>query len=467
MIWRSALFFLTGLAAFTVLAGRGREASDVFAQTPPSTSDQAAESSAESTALLSVGTRGEAVGTLQQQLQQRGYYDGPVDGLYGSITRQAVETFQQDVGIPATGKIDIFTWERLHTSQQPEAADAIVATADAPQIAEASLNVQVAQSPPEPETVPDTAPQAETTSPDAASDESSAEPEAVTSGSTSDSTNDSGSGRFLIFALIGAALAALGTGFAVFNQGKPKDVDESAWGEIPQFDTRFDQEPGLMPSTTTAAFPVSPTPRSNGYPSASIPVADNGGLLGAGSTREQGTDAEIHQMGETTRLAKVNITNELINELQSSDPSKRRKAIWELGQRGNSTAIQPLVNAMIDADSKEKSLALAALSEIGVRSLRPMNRALAIALQDDSPEVRKNAIRDLTRIYDLVVQISQMLGHAVEDEDPEVRKTATWALEQLNRIRRLPNVDASFRSLKDSSTQDLSPYESDSDETPV
>ena len=71
---------------------------------------------------------------------------------------------------------------------------------------------------------------------------------------------------------------------------------------------------------------------------------------------------------------------------------------------------------------------------------------MAIALQDDNPEVRKNAIRDLTRVYDLVVQISQMLGHATEDEDPEVRQTATWALAQLNRIRQSHDDDPNIRT---------------------
>ncbi|MEL7226489.1 MAG: HEAT repeat domain-containing protein [Cyanobacteria bacterium J06576_12] len=146
-------------------------------------------------------------------------------------------------------------------------------------------------------------------------------------------------------------------------------------------------------------------------------------------------------------MGKADIFDGLIKDLHNPDPQQRRKVIWELGQRGNSLAVQPLVDAMVDADSKEKSLVLAALSEIGIRSLRPMNRALAIALQDDNPEVRKNAIRDLTRIYELVVQISQMLGHAQEDEDPEVRQTASWALEQLNRIRRSQDVDSNMRSL--------------------
>jgi vesicle coat complex subunit len=61
-----------------------------------------------------------------------------------------------------------------------------------------------------------------------------------------------------------------------------------------------------------------------------------------------------------------------------------------------------------------------------------MNQALAISLQDKNPQVRKNAIRDLTRIYDLMSQISQMLRHAMDDSDADVQETAKWALSQLN-----------------------------------
>jgi hypothetical protein len=39
-----------------------------------------------------------------------------------------------------------------------------------------------------------------------------------------------------------------------------------------------------------------------------------------------------------------------------------------------------------------------------------------------------------------------MLGHATEDEDPEVRQTASWALDQLNRIRRSQDIDVSVRA---------------------
>jgi len=135
------------------------------------------------------------------------------------------------------------------------------------------------------------------------------------------------------------------------------------------------------------------------------------------------------------RVAKVNIIDELIQDLHRPDPELRRKAIWELGQRGNSAAVQPLVNLLAEADSHEQSLVLAALSEISSQTLKPMNRAIAIALQNENSEVRKNAIRDLTRVYDSLNQVGRMLGHAAIDEDPEVRQTADWALGQLNKMR--------------------------------
>jgi HEAT repeat protein len=64
-----------------------------------------------------------------------------------------------------------------------------------------------------------------------------------------------------------------------------------------------------------------------------------------------------------------------------------------------------------------------------------MNRGLSVALKDRNPDVRKNAIRDITLFYDLVLQISQSLQHAVDDTDEEVRQAATWAVSQLTRFQ--------------------------------
>lgn len=152
----------------------------------------------------------------------------------------------------------------------------------------------------------------------------------------------------------------------------------------------------------------------------------------AGASRAVAPDADLD---ETTRLVPVNIIDTLIEDLTSRDGTVRRKAIWELGQRGHSAALQPLVNGLVEADSKERSLILAALAEISSRSLKPLHQALAMSLQDPSPEVRKNAIRDLTRIYDTAIHLSRLLSHATQDSDPEVQAVAHWALVQLNQMR--------------------------------
>jgi hypothetical protein len=69
-----------------------------------------------------------------------------------------------------------------------------------------------------------------------------------------------------------------------------------------------------------------------------------------------------------------------------------------------------------------------------------MNQALAISLQDKNPQVRKNAIRDLTRLYDIMSQISQLICHALDDSDEEVQETARWAIKQLN-LQLPPRLD--------------------------
>ena len=47
------------------------------------------------------GSSGEAVRTIQQKLVRWGYFDGPVDGIYGSKTAAAVKDFQRKNGLAA------------------------------------------------------------------------------------------------------------------------------------------------------------------------------------------------------------------------------------------------------------------------------------------------------------------------------------------------------------------------------
>lgn len=50
------------------------------------------------------GSSGETVRQIQTKLKQWGYYDGAVDGVYGSGTEKAVRYFQQKNGLTVDGK---------------------------------------------------------------------------------------------------------------------------------------------------------------------------------------------------------------------------------------------------------------------------------------------------------------------------------------------------------------------------
>ncbi|MTJ13441.1 peptidoglycan-binding protein [Anabaena sp. UHCC 0187] len=145
----------------------------------------------------------------------------------------------------------------------------------------------------------------------------------------------------------------------------------------------------------------------------------------------------LHQQNSV--LPTITLFDKFMEELQSDDTTKRRKAIWNIGQKGDSRAVQPLVELLMNADSQQNGLILSALAEIGIRTLKPMNRALAISIQSENPQVRQNAIRDLVRLYDMMAQMSQILRHALEDTDPEVQATARYALNQINRLRVVPD----------------------------
>ena len=56
-------------------------------------------------AVLKRGSRGDEVATLQKKLKQWGYYDGAVDGVFGSGTEKAVQYFQRKNGLAADGVV--------------------------------------------------------------------------------------------------------------------------------------------------------------------------------------------------------------------------------------------------------------------------------------------------------------------------------------------------------------------------
>ncbi|MBE1160364.1 peptidoglycan-binding domain-containing protein [Dyella acidiphila] len=66
---------------------------------------------------LKPGEQGELIRQLQQHLAVLGYHDidGPlrIDGVFGEYTRHAVEAFQYDYGLKASGIVDQLTWTAL------------------------------------------------------------------------------------------------------------------------------------------------------------------------------------------------------------------------------------------------------------------------------------------------------------------------------------------------------------------
>lgn len=373
--------------------------------------------------LLRPGTESDEVIMLQRQMRLLGLYQGPVDGRYGRVTQEAIAAFQSKAGLPASGTLDQATWQRMSTPQlltettspKPE-APVLFPTAEVPASSTATPAVALADAP-----APAESSKAETTAPaqPPAEEDRGAEPSAVETAPPVETAESDRRWTWLV--LGGLALAGCLGGWRFLGQGRsPK---------------RSTADSERVPSTESQSrSPTEPSPAPNNSTAPPNPVGHTGTLDSPALSLATPAAATTDLIDATTRLAPGDIVDSLIHELANRDGAVRRHAIWELGQRGHSDAIQPLINGLLDADSQEKSLILAALAEISSRSLKPMHRALALGLQDPSPEVRKNAIRDLSRIYDTVVQLSHMLAHATQDPDVGVQETAQWALSQLNRI---------------------------------
>jgi len=63
--------------------------------------------------LMQSGQRGDDVRNLQQRLADAGFNPGPIDGIFGGLTAQAVSQFQSAKSLPATGAVDQATWSAL------------------------------------------------------------------------------------------------------------------------------------------------------------------------------------------------------------------------------------------------------------------------------------------------------------------------------------------------------------------
>ncbi|MDX2212099.1 MAG: peptidoglycan-binding protein [Oculatellaceae cyanobacterium bins.114] len=386
----------------------------VIAQTPnnPAVSGQSDPSSptvdsSVDSSILKLGSRGERVSELQELLQKLGYYEKDPDGIFGDQTKSAVIAFQRKAELPVDGQVGTTTLDRLREAAADISAPEPPANSSSPEAQTATVE-----------------------------DNASVPAEASSRATTPEETASNGGRFWWMAALIAASAVA---GFALYRYTRPRIKRPLAAkpSVASHEETATERSPTSKSERVATEVFTEATPEPT--PTTQTAPLSNGATTIAEATTEA-IPTEISPVNETTRLAKVDIVDELIGDLRSPDPVKRRKAIWELGQVGDSKAVQPLVDLMMDADSSQRSLILAAISEIGVRTLKPMNRALLLSLQDHSSDVRKNAIRDVTRVYDLVSQMSELLAHAASDPDTEVQETARWALGQLGRIRGVPDM---------------------------
>ncbi|MDQ2695782.1 MAG: peptidoglycan-binding protein [Pseudomonadota bacterium] len=65
------------------------------------------------------GALGDEVRRLQQELQARGFYRGPLDGHFGGGTAVAVRAFQRQAGLVADGVVGPRTWGALFSGAEP------------------------------------------------------------------------------------------------------------------------------------------------------------------------------------------------------------------------------------------------------------------------------------------------------------------------------------------------------------
>lgn len=394
--------------------------------------------------LLGPGANSPGVNLLQQQLTQLGFYSGPIDGNYNTATQEAVKAFQASAGLTMTGWLDNNTWERMSTPKLLSAATPTPTQTEVPALITSSAPVQPSAVTPPPADPSGETPPAQSPTPDAT--------DPVTDTETSPRRRFR---RFLALPLAGIALVGIGWGIKRLGRGTSAGqeipdpavsgtvlapVDGDVYGGGRAENDHVAHDSALEAILDLASDYPSPDQTNldqvapedfHGANSGDLADRPTDSLSLAVSQRAAGNLSASQP--EVARLSPVNIVSTLVGELSSTDAAVRRRAIWELGQRGNSTAIQPLVNGLMVADSQEKSLIFAALAEIGNRSLQPIQRAWVLGLQDSSPEVRKNAIRDLSRLHDALGQVRPLLIHATQDPDPEVQSTAQWALGQWDR----------------------------------
>jgi Putative peptidoglycan binding domain len=360
---------------------------------------------------LQLGSKGENVKILQIKLTQLGFYQEKITDDYTVNTKMAVLEFQKSIKLDPTGIVNQKTWDELE-----------------------KLEKKIALKKPQ--------------------------------NKTANIPEKFWTQKRIVWLVMGVLLTGGSVGFVIYFARKnnfldnPDDLDKNNRKNAEKSPSVvIEENPDILSSEPQGTIVIiesspdnidndavikniseTPLPNTNVNSSANMTTEKLDITLSTHNEDNQNIQASENQNIPWRNLAdspNIDIIEEtlqifyLIEDLSSDHTSQRRKAIWELAQKGDSRAIQPLINLMLGADSQEYSLILEAISQISARSLKPFNRALINSLLHDNPDVRKNAVRDVSKIYDLVNQIHQVLNMAMNDPDPEVQETARMVMKKL------------------------------------
>jgi peptidoglycan hydrolase-like protein with peptidoglycan-binding domain len=115
-------FMMAGTAAFAIGTAAVAQQQGGQQSRDPAMQQGGQESKGQQPGGAQQGMSQEMVKQAQQALKDKGHDAGPVDGMWGPQTQQAVREFQQKEGIQATGRLDQKTLSALGMQEGTSAA---------------------------------------------------------------------------------------------------------------------------------------------------------------------------------------------------------------------------------------------------------------------------------------------------------------------------------------------------------
>lgn len=149
---------------------------------------------------------------------------------------------------------------------------------------------------------------------------------------------------WLVQVLLEGSILVAGIGAVLVIKRSPPPITEAP---EPILHKPPEPQPTITITASKAELPAQKPWRSN---SPTTPVNSPASIELEEPTLELANkpDSETTTIATTVRMPKVSVMDSLVHELRNPDPAKRHKAIWELGRSGDSRAVQPMVDLLLD-----------------------------------------------------------------------------------------------------------------------